>query len=213
MKINQVEELVGITKKNIRFYEAQGLLSPDRDPANGYREYTLRDVEQLNRIRLFRKLDIPCEEIRQMMNGERSLSECVRTQEEKLEKRGSDLKRMQEICEELAGSGAEFDTLDAAVWLDRMKTLEKGGVQFMDTRRSDVKQRQRGAVLSALAGMLFFAAMIGVIIWANSQDPIPNVVLAFILLILAGMIAGIGLALYQRMKELKGGELDEAGKY
>jgi DNA-binding transcriptional MerR regulator len=25
MKINQVEELVGITKKNIRFYEEQGL--------------------------------------------------------------------------------------------------------------------------------------------------------------------------------------------
>ena len=36
MKINQVEELVGITKKNIRFYEEQGLLNPDRDPENGY---------------------------------------------------------------------------------------------------------------------------------------------------------------------------------
>ena len=27
MKIKQVEELVGITKKNIRFYEDQGLLN------------------------------------------------------------------------------------------------------------------------------------------------------------------------------------------
>ena len=42
MKINQVEELVGITKKNIRFYEEQGLLNPDRNPENGYREYSLR---------------------------------------------------------------------------------------------------------------------------------------------------------------------------
>ena len=32
MKINQVEELVGITKKNIRFYEDEGLVSPDRNP-------------------------------------------------------------------------------------------------------------------------------------------------------------------------------------
>ena len=28
MKINQVEQLVGITKGNIRFYEKEGLLTP-----------------------------------------------------------------------------------------------------------------------------------------------------------------------------------------
>jgi len=30
MKINEVEALVGITRKNIRFYESEGLLSPRR---------------------------------------------------------------------------------------------------------------------------------------------------------------------------------------
>ena len=38
MKINEVEALAGITKKNIRFYEEQGLLSPRRNADNGYRE-------------------------------------------------------------------------------------------------------------------------------------------------------------------------------
>ena len=38
MKISEVEERVGITKKNIRFYEAQGLLRPGRNHENGYRE-------------------------------------------------------------------------------------------------------------------------------------------------------------------------------
>ena len=37
MKIKQVEELVGITRKNIRFYEDQGLLNVER-AENGYRE-------------------------------------------------------------------------------------------------------------------------------------------------------------------------------
>ena len=36
MKIKQVEELVGITRKNIRFYEEQGLLNVER-AENGYR--------------------------------------------------------------------------------------------------------------------------------------------------------------------------------
>ena len=35
LKINEVEALVGITRKNIRFYEEKGLISPSREPGNG----------------------------------------------------------------------------------------------------------------------------------------------------------------------------------
>ena len=44
LKINEVEALVGITKKNIRFYEAEGLLCPQRNSENGYRNYGDEDV-------------------------------------------------------------------------------------------------------------------------------------------------------------------------
>ena len=64
MKIYQVEELVGITKKNIRFYEDQGLLSPKRNPENDYREYSLEDVRVLEKIKLLRKLSVPIDQIR-----------------------------------------------------------------------------------------------------------------------------------------------------
>ncbi len=50
MKINEVEALVGITKKNIRFYEAEGLLTPRRNSENGYRDYGAAEVEVLRRI-------------------------------------------------------------------------------------------------------------------------------------------------------------------
>ena len=69
MKIYQVEELVGITKKNIRFYEEQGLLNPKRNPENDYREYSLEDVRVLEKIKLLRKLSIPIEEIRLLQKG------------------------------------------------------------------------------------------------------------------------------------------------
>lgn len=61
MKINQVEELVGISKKNIRFYEDQGIISPERNSSNGYREYSLKDVDKLNKIKLLRRLGVPIE--------------------------------------------------------------------------------------------------------------------------------------------------------
>ena len=46
MKINEVEAAVGVTKKNIRFYEEEGLISPRREPGNGYRSYSEADVER-----------------------------------------------------------------------------------------------------------------------------------------------------------------------
>ena len=52
MKINEVEAAVGVTKKNIRFYEEEGLIHPGREPGNGYRSYSAADVERLRRIKL-----------------------------------------------------------------------------------------------------------------------------------------------------------------
>ena len=78
MKINEVEAQVGITKKNIRFYEEQGLLSPRRNSENGYREYGPGEVAALRQIKLLRKLGVPLEEIRQMQTGSRTLGDGMR---------------------------------------------------------------------------------------------------------------------------------------
>ncbi len=86
MKIYQVEELVGITKKNIRFYEDQGLLCPNRNPQNDDREYSPDDVKVLARIKLLRKLSVPIEEIRLLQKGEISFSQTISGQIERLEK-------------------------------------------------------------------------------------------------------------------------------
>ena len=61
MKINEIEKIVGISKKNIRFYEDQGLLSPARNRENGYREYGQEDLVILQKIKFLRKLGIPLE--------------------------------------------------------------------------------------------------------------------------------------------------------
>ena len=87
MKINEVEAAVGVTKKNIRFYEEEGLICPRREPGNGYRSYSEADVECLRRIKLLRKLDVPLAEIRQMLEGQRTLAEGMNLQLERLRSR------------------------------------------------------------------------------------------------------------------------------
>ena len=48
---------MGITRRNIRFYENEGLLTPARNKQNGYREYGEAEVEELKKIKLLRMLD------------------------------------------------------------------------------------------------------------------------------------------------------------
>ena len=83
MKINEVEAAVGVTKKNIRFYEEEGLITPGREPGNGYRSYSQTDVERLRRIKLLRKLDVPLAEIREMLEGQSTLAEGMNRQLER----------------------------------------------------------------------------------------------------------------------------------
>ena len=101
MKINEVEQLVGVTKRNIRFYEKEGLLSPGRTD-NGYRDYSEADVEALRKIKLLRKLDVPLEEIRRMQQGTLTLTDGVRRHIIQLERAQDNLATMRSLCQELA---------------------------------------------------------------------------------------------------------------
>jgi DNA-binding transcriptional MerR regulator len=213
MKINQVAELAGITSKNIRFYEDQGLITPGRDPQNGYREYTPEDAEQLCRIRLLRQLGIPCDTIRRLQNGELDFDTCMSEHMAKLDREGENLEHMKALCRMLSDEVDDISEIKASVYLERMKELEKGGVRFMNVNRSDVKKRRSGAIIAAAAVVIFMIAAIALIIWADGIDPAPKGILIFMIAVFGIVIVGVLIALSQRLKELKGGELDEADKY
>ena len=74
MKINEVEELLQISKANIRFYEKEGLLSPKR-AENGYRDYSQEDVDRLKEIVLLRKTGMAISDIRGVLSGEFSIAD------------------------------------------------------------------------------------------------------------------------------------------
>ena len=49
MTIKEVEQYLGVPRATIRFYEKEGLISPNR-VENGYREYSTEDVAKLKKI-------------------------------------------------------------------------------------------------------------------------------------------------------------------
>lgn len=214
MKINQVEELVGITKKNIRFYEEQGLINPERNRDNGYREYSLKDVELLNKIKLLRSLEVPIEEIRKLETGEVSMSDCLDRHISHYTHRQREMDIMKEMCKEIIEADVQFDNFKADSYLEGMRKLEKGGVKFMDVNKTDIKKTKRGPIIAATVSILFFIAMIVFIGWAEFTDPETPIgfVIAVVVLFVA-MIIGTIAALKERLKEIEGGEINEARKY
>lgn len=213
MKIKQVEELVGITRKNIRFYEEQGLLQVARAD-NGYREYHMEDVRRLQQIRLLRKLSIPLEDIRALFAGTLRLDTCLLRQMTQYERQKRDLDQMTKFCEMLMRENTSLESLDAELCLEQMEHLEKEGTSFMDVNTTDVKKKRRnGAVLGAAFMIGVMLAVIALVLWVSTQEEMPLPVLGIGIGVPVVIMVGVLAALRSRLKEIQGGEEDEAAKY
>ena len=214
MKIQQVEELVGISKKNIRFYEEQGLLSPGR-AENGYRDYGRGDVRRLQEIKLLRKLAVSIEDIRSLIQGEGSLEMCLTRQLREYDRQRESLSAMEGMTRALLGRpGLTLAELDAEGCLEEIERLEKEGQSFMDVSKKDVHRRKAsGAVLGAAIVIALLLPVVFGILWANGQAPLPIGILLLIVGVPVIVIICIVAVLVQRIKEIKGGEEDEAAQY
>ncbi|MBQ4649279.1 MAG: MerR family transcriptional regulator [Firmicutes bacterium] len=217
MKINQVEQLVGITKKNIRFYEEQGLLSPERNRENGYRDYSEADVRTLEQIKLLRKLGLPIEEIRLMQKGKATVADSMRRHLVTIEREQRNLEQAAKLCEVLKGRDGLLDDLDVGQLLAEMSELERGGTSFRDLNTWDVKKiRYAGAFGASIVMILLMAGLFAVMLWGFNTEPedAPPLLLAVIFLAVPVAVAGgVILALMQRIREIKKGEADDARKF
>lgn len=207
MRIQEVEQQVGITKKNIRFYEKEGLLKPQRNLENGYRDYREEDVEVLKRIKLLRRLAVPLEEIRRVQSGAMSLEGVLKRHMIALEEQSSNLLKVQAVCEKLMEKREQYALLDTDTWLAELEKLEKEGTLFVDVKKQDRKRKKQGALMIAVDALFVWAFL------AEPEGAPPLAILLVILAVPAAFVVALLPALFQRMKEIDGGEEDAAVKY
>lgn len=129
MNIQELEKRTGITKQNIRFYERKELLHPKRNSVNNYREYTEEDVTTLQNIRILRKLDVPIEDIREVLEGRTHLDQLMERHLKLLEERQQELQAGISICKMLLHT--KLQTLDTGAVLQEMEEMEEKGGKFM----------------------------------------------------------------------------------
>lgn len=117
MTIREIEELSCMTRANIRFYEKEGLITPERN-SNGYRNYSEEDLNTLKRIRLLRTLHLSLEDIKSLSRNEQELAGLLIRHLTNLKKEQQSLGRSVEVCERLCKDQAVYSSFDAQRYLD-----------------------------------------------------------------------------------------------
>lgn len=118
MKIGALARKTGLPVATLRFYEQEGLLPSSRSQGN-YREFSDNVVALVERIRLYRSLDLSLPEIRSMLRLETTPAascaevcqligqhlERVRAQRRRLEELERELERLLSACPGPAAAG------------------------------------------------------------------------------------------------------------
>ena len=216
MKINEVEALVGITKKNIRFYEAEGLLAPHWNSENGYRDYGEAEVDALRRIKLLRKLGVPLEDIRQMLSGAHTVGDGMRRHLVTLERERENLEQSIRLCSALTDRQERLEDLDAGAILAEMEAMEQSGTTFQNRQHEDVRVRYVAPVAVTVLMVLLMLGLMWLFLWAFETDPAgapPLPLLAVFLVIPALVALGVIVSLVQRIREIGRREIDDAKQF
>ena len=135
MTIKEIETLSGLPRANIRYYESEGLITPQR-AGNGYRDYSQADADALLRIKLLRALGLTIEQLKMLACGEAALDVVLSDRLQAMQQEQADLDRAEQVAEQLRQAKEDYQTLDAGRYLAELEN----GIQT--ALQQDVQPKQ-----------------------------------------------------------------------
>lgn len=129
MRIGEAAEKTGLSISNIRFYEKKGLIGPDREPDSKYRNYTEDDLERLNLIILYRKMELSVETIGEILLNKMAAEDAIEQQLIDLKGKQQMLQSSIDLCQKVLDDQA-YNEIDVKYYLDYVKEEEANGKIF-----------------------------------------------------------------------------------
>ena len=106
--------------------------------------------------------------------------------------------------------------MDTDRYLRRMEEQEQEGTRFMNIKKQDARIKYVAPVVVTLVMIALMGGLIGLILWGFSvdvEDAPPLGLIIFLIAIPVVIIFGVLGALFQRIKQIRGGEEDAAAQY
>lgn len=214
MFINEVESIVGLSKKSIRFYEEEGLIKPTRNKENDYRIYSSSDVKKLKVIKFLRELNVSIKELKDLNSGALTLKECMQERIKKIDEEEANFLKIKDMCLSIIATDEKYDSIEIEKYFQDIRVLNKKGFTMREVRTSK-RKKIVGAVIASLIFSSFFILFLAglVICQFKEQAPIPWVIFGVLVFLVSLPLISMIYNLCQRIKEILGGEEDEASKY
>ena len=104
MKIKDVSQKTGLSKKTIRFYEEEGLIEPEKTYQNGraYRTYTQAHIQTLNDVALLRRARFSVEEIKTILSTPEEIPALFESYRQRLRTEKDALVQVLSVVDEIA---------------------------------------------------------------------------------------------------------------
>ena len=128
MTTGELCKRLNLTKKAVRYYVGQRLVTPTRS-GNGYADFSEEDAQTLHRVALLRRLDLSVDEIRRVLRGE-SLRPVIAEKQARIarEKNAVELLSALEQSSDWAALQSRLDEqARRATLLSRIETAFPGG--------------------------------------------------------------------------------------
>ncbi|MEL4010925.1 MerR family transcriptional regulator [Bacillus velezensis] len=113
MNIKEAAGQTGLTKKAIKYYEQEGLITVSKNPDNGYREYSAQNVNTLKMIAALRMLALSVSDIKAFLLEGSSLHDILRQQHQKLSRQIEELEQERKLTEMLIKRVEDAENVDS----------------------------------------------------------------------------------------------------
>ncbi len=213
MLINEVESKVGLSKKSIRYYEANNLLTINRDTKNDYRDFSEQDILILRKIKFLRELGVPIKDLKMLKENKLSLNDCIIERMKQIKNEQENYQKTLDMCSEILKNNDTYENIDITKYFMEISKLNKEGFT-MRNLKSQKSKKIIGAVFSSLIFASVLIAVLVLIIYLKiKEDNMPWIIFIIFLSIISIPLGAIVYNLVLRIKEILGGEEDEASKY
>ncbi|MFW2234393.1 MerR family transcriptional regulator, partial [Rhizobium sp. CRRU65] len=102
MTVGKAAAMLGVTVRTLHHWDAMGLVRPSERSAVGYRIYTAEDLLRLQRVLIYRELDLPLDEIGRLLEaGSEGVESSLRQQRDRIAERMERLEQMSGALEKL----------------------------------------------------------------------------------------------------------------
>lgn len=133
--VGQVADLFGVTVRTLHHYDEIGLLVPSGRSRAGYRLYTDRDLERLQQVVVYRRLELPLDQIATLLDSGEDAAEHLRRQ------RATVISRLDELHELVAAidRALEREMTNQPATPEDLKELFGDG--FQDEYQQEARER------------------------------------------------------------------------